>query len=297
MSKAIKSFTVVAFVTIFALAFAFFAGANSVQVYDAPTMYWCAWMALVINWLAFIPSAAAQSDKFYDSFGAITYLSVTALACYAAVTTMGSLDTRGIVVAAMVAIWCIRLGTFLFIRIQAKGGSDSRFEKIKKNPPRFLAAWTLQALWVILTASAALAIITNETREPIGIFFWVGAAIWVIGMAFETIADAQKSAFKSKDENDGDFINVGLWRWSRHPNYFGEITLWTGIFVIAIPVLSGMSWLVVISPIFVYLLLTRISGINLQEEQAKERWGDDPEYQEYRRKTPVLFPKPPAAQG
>ena len=291
--KALKSLAVVILVAVVALTFAGFASDNSVEIAGLPALYLCAWLALLINWAIFIPSAIAKSDKFYDAIGAVTYLSVVGVAAYGAVEAKGSLDLRAIVVAAMVAIWCIRLGTFLFIRIQAKGGSDSRFEKIKKSPSRFLAAWTLQALWVVLTASAALAVITTQDPEPVGVFFWIGSVIWVIGFTFETIADAQKSAFKAKDENDGDFIDVGLWRWSRHPNYFGEITLWTGILIIAIPVLSGWSWLVVISPIFVYLLLTRISGINLQEKQAKERWGDDPEYREYRRTTPVLFPRPP----
>lgn len=291
--KSLKSLIVVVVVTVVALAFSGFASANSVELYGYPAMYLCGWLALVINWLAFIPSALAKSDKFYDTTGAITYLTVTGVAVFAAYQSFGSLDPRGIAVAAMVAIWCIRLGTFLFIRIHAAGGSDSRFEKIKTSPARFLTAWTLQALWVILTASAALAIITSTNRVPLDVFFWIGAAIWVFGLTFEAVADAQKSKFKSDPANDGDFINVGLWKWSRHPNYFGEITLWTGIFIIAIPVLTGLAWLVVISPIFVYLLLTRISGINLQEEQAKKRWGDDPAYQKYRRDTPVLFPRPP----
>lgn len=291
--KSLKSLIVVVVVTVVALAFSGFASANSVELYGYPAMYLCGWLALVINWLAFIPSALAKSDKFYDTTGAITYLTVTGVAVFAAYQSFGSLDPRGIAVAAMVAIWCIRLGTFLFIRIHAAGGSDSRFEKIKTSPARFLAAWTLQALWVILTASAALAIITSTNRVPLDVFFWIGAAIWLFGLTFEAVADAQKSKFKSDPANDGDFINVGLWKWSRHPNYFGEITLWTGIFIIAIPVLTGLAWLVVISPIFVYLLLTRISGINLQEEQAKKRWGDDPAYQKYRRDTPVLFPRPP----
>jgi steroid 5-alpha reductase family enzyme len=291
--KSLKSLIVVVVVTVVALTFSGFASADSVELYGYPAMYLCGWLALVINWLAFIPSALAKSDKFYDTTGAITYLTVTGVAVFAAYQSFGSFDPRGIAVAAMVAIWCIRLGTFLFIRIHAAGGSDSRFEKIKTSPARFLAAWTLQALWVILTASAALAIITSTNRVPLDVFFWIGAAIWVFGLTFEAVADAQKSKFKSDPANDGDFINVGLWKWSRHPNYFGEITLWTGIFIIAIPVLTGLAWLVVISPIFVYLLLTRISGINLQEEQAKKRWGDEPAYQKYRRDTPVLFPRPP----
>lgn len=284
-----KSILVAAFVTIIALVFAYFAGAGSAEIYGYSALYACGWIALLVNWIAFLPSAAAQSDKFYDTMGAVTYLTVIAFACAAA----WPLDLRGMVIAAMVAIWTIRLGSFLFARIHAAGGSDSRFEKIKINPARFLVAWTLQALWVILTASAALAAITATQRAEIGLFFWIGAAIWVIGISFEAVADRQKGTFKSDPANKGKFINTGLWAWSRHPNYFGEITLWTGILVMATPVLSGLSWLVVISPIFVFLLLTKVSGINLQDRQAKDRWGDDAAYQEYRRKTPALLPRPP----
>ncbi|MDJ0643211.1 MAG: DUF1295 domain-containing protein [Erythrobacter sp.] len=288
-----KSIIVFLVVTAIAFAFGIFAGWDSVRIGSYSAFFLCTVIALVVNWLAFLPAAAAKSDKFYDTTGAITYLTVTAFACWAAFSTFGSLDTRGVVIAGMVAIWCIRLGSFLFRRIHAMGGTDSRFERIKVNPARFLVAWTLQGLWVIFTASAALVAITATERAPIGPFFWFGAAVWVIGFAWEIIADNQKSAFKSDPANKGKFIDVGLWKWSRHPNYFGEITLWTGILIMAIPVLSGWSWLVVISPIFVTLLLTKVSGINLQNKQAKERWGDDPAYQEYRKKTPALIPMPP----
>ncbi len=285
-----KSILIAIFVSAFALGFAFLAGGNSVALMGVSAFFVCAIIALAVNWLAFIPAAAAQSDKYYDTVGALTYLTVTAVACVAA----WPLDPRAMVIAAMVAIWCIRLGSFLYIRIHAAGGSDSRFEKIKTKPSRFLVAWTVQALWVILTASAALAAITSKTRVPVDIFFWIGAAVWAVGITIETTADAQKKAFKDDPANKGDFIDVGLWKWSRHPNYFGEITLWTGILIMAIPVLSGWSWLVVISPLFVTLLLTKISGINLQNKQAEERWGDDPEYQKYRKNTPALIPMPPS---
>lgn len=285
-----KSIIVFLVVTAIAFTFGIFAGWDSVKVGSYSAFFLCVVIAMVVNWLVFLPSAAAKSDKFYDTTGAITYLTVTAFACWAAYAAFGSLDTRSIVIAAMVAIWCIRLGSFLFKRIHAMGGTDSRFEKIKVNPARFLVAWTLQGLWVTLTASAALVAITSSERAPIDLFFWIGAAIWVIGITIETVADAQKSAFKSDPANKGKFIDVGLWKWSRHPNYFGEITLWTGILIMAVPVLSGWSWLVVISPIFVTLLLTKVSGINLQNKQAQERWGDDPEYQKYRENTPALIP-------
>jgi steroid 5-alpha reductase family enzyme len=275
------------------LAFAALAGRGSIVFSGAPAVLLCACLAFAVNWLAFIPAALFRSDRFYDTTGALTYLTVIGVACAAAMEAHGALDTRSAAVAAMVAVWTIRLGSFLFTRIHAAGGTDVRFEKIKVNPPRFLVAWTLQACWVIFTASAALVIITAPEPRPLDGFFWAGAALWVIGFAFEVIADEQKRRFKADPANHGKFITSGLWAWSQHPNYFGEITLWTGILVIALPQLSGFGWLVVFSPLFVTLLLTRVSGINLLDAIARKRWGDDPAWQAYVARTPVLLPRPP----
>jgi len=272
-----------------ALGFAYLAGSNSVEVAGLSAVLVCALVAVAVNWLAFVPAAITRSDRFYDSIGALTYLSAIAVACMAA----WPLGLREITIAAMVGIWAIRLGSFLFNRIHSDGGTDQRFAKIKGNPPRFFVAWTLQAVWVIFTASAALIAITAADRHPVGVFYWVGAAIWAIGFAFEVTADEQKRRFKADPANDGRFIRSGLWAWSQHPNYFGEITLWSGILVMALPILSGWSFLAIISPVFVAFLLTRVSGINLLDTIAKKRWGDDPQYREYRRTTPKLIPTPP----
>lgn len=275
------------------LGCAYLAGSGSVEMVGYSAVFFCALVALGVNWLAFIPAALNQSDRFYDTMGALTYLSVIAAACAAAQLAQGLLDPRAIIVAVMVSVWTIRLGSFLFRRIHAAGGTDQRFAKIKVNPPRFLVAWTLQACWVIFTALPALIIITTPNPPLLDGFFWVGAGLWIVGFAFEVIADEQKRRFKADPVNQGRFITSGLWAWSQHPNYFGEILLWTGILVIALPLLSGWSWLAVISPVFVTLLLTKVSGINLLDGIAKQRWGNDPDYQEYRRITPALLPRPP----
>lgn len=275
--------------TVFGLGFAWLAGGNGITAYGYPVFVICAAVAFAVNWLAFIPAAIAKTDKYYDLTGSFTYLAIIATACLLS----APLDLRAIVIAAMVVIWAARLGSFLFARIHKSGGTDDRFEKIKINPPRFLVAWTLQAVWTIITAAAALVIISASDREPIGIFFWVGAAIWVAAFTIEVVADRQKGAFKADPANKGRFIATGLWSWSQHPNYFGEIMLWTGAAIIALPVLSGWSFLVFASPLFITLLLTKISGINLLDKAAAKKWGDDPAYQEYRRKTSVLIPLPP----
>ncbi len=191
-------------------------------------------------------------------------------------------------------IWSLRLATFLFRRI-SRDGKDSRFDEIKKQPLRFLMAWTLQGLWVLLTAAAALAVITGGVREPLGAVGIVGIAIWAIGMLIEIVSDRQKSNFKTAPNNEGKFISSGLWAWSRHPNYFGEIVLWTGMAIVAIPVLQGWQLATLISPVFVTVLLTKVSGVPLLEAKADKRWGGQDDYEDYKRLTPVLIPKPPAS--
>jgi len=245
-------------------------------------------MAFGINWLAFIPSAAARTEKFYDLTGSITYISVVLTALYLGSPT----SARAIIVSALVCLWALRLGSFLFRRI-AKDGHDSRFDAIKVDPTRFLVAWTLQGLWVLLTLACALAIITSQKQLGLDIWFWLGLTVWITGFAIEVIADKQKSVFRADPAKKGKYITTGLWAWSRHPNYFGEITLWTGIAIMSLPILTGWQWVCLISPVFVTLLLTRVSGIPLLTKKAQDKWGTDPAWQAYYKNTPALIPRKP----
>ncbi len=257
-----------------------------------PVFALCGALAFAINWLVFIPSALARTERYYDLAGGVTYVSVIVVA----VLLSGRLDLRASLVATMVLVWSLRLATFLFRRI-ARAGHDDRFDDLKQRPVRFFMAWTLQGLWVLLTAAAALAVITGGVREPLGVVGLVGLAVWAIGMLIEVVADRQKSRFKADPANAGTFIDVGLWAWSRHPNYFGEIVLWTGLALVAVPVLHGWQWATLISPVFVAFLLIRVSGIPLLEAKADARWGGQEAYEAYKRQTPVLVMKPPARSG
>jgi steroid 5-alpha reductase family enzyme len=248
----------------------------------------CGLLAYVINWVVFVPSNRSKTEHYFDLTGSVTYLTVTAVA----VLLSDDLDARAIIVAVMVGVWALRLGSFLFRRVR-RDGRDGRFDEIKTDPLRFFMTWTLQGLWVLLTLACALAIITGSERRSLGWVAIVGIVVWMAGFAIEVVADRQKSAFKKDPANGGRFITSGLWAWSRHPNYFGEITLWTGIAIMALPVLSGWRWVTLISPIFVILLLTRVSGIPMLETRAEKRWGDEVEFQTYTRDTPVLIPRPP----
>jgi steroid 5-alpha reductase family enzyme len=259
------------------------------RVGSMPVFALCAALAFAINWLAFIPAALARTERYYDLVGGITYITIIVVA----VLLSGKLDLRAGLAAAMVIAWALRLATFLFLRI-SDSGHDSRFDEIKNQPLRFFMAWTLQGLWVLLTAATALAIITGGVRAPLGPIGILGIAVWTTGMLIEIVADRQKSKFRIDPENKGRFINVGLWAWSRHPNYFGEIVLWTGMAIMALPLLGGLRWATLISPVFVAFLLIKVSGIPLLEAKADTRWGGSDDYEEYKRKTPALIPWPSA---
>ncbi|WP_337658596.1 DUF1295 domain-containing protein [Sphingorhabdus sp. Alg231-15] len=253
-----------------------------------PVFLICGLLAFGINWLAFIPANAAKTEKYYDLTGSFTYLSLMIIAG----VLSAPLDARSMIIALMVIVWALRLGSFLFLRIRDDGG-DQRFDEIKKSPARFFLTWSMQAIWVLLTAASALVIITNSTRLPLDIFAFVGIGLWIAGFAIEVVSDRQKREFRKVPENKGRYISTGLWAWSRHPNYFGEILLWTGVTVASLPVLSGWQWVTIISPIFVAFLIIRISGVPKLEAHAKKKWGDEKGYQDYVSSVPLVIPRPP----
>lgn len=254
-----------------------------------PVFALCGALCFALNWLVFVHAYAAQTERYFDLTGSLTYLSVVACA-----VALGSREPRALLLALLVGVWALRLGTFLFRRIRREG-ADRRFDVLKPDFARFLLTWTLQGLWVFVTVSCALAAITAATAERLGPFAALGTAVWIAGFAIEAVADRQKSVFRANPANRDRFITTGLWAWSRHPNYCGEILLWIGVALIALPALSGWPLVTLISPLFVYVLLTRISGIPLLESRSDAKWGDDSEYQAYKARTPVLWLRPPAS--
>ena len=254
-----------------------------------PVFALCVALAFAINWLVWIPASLWRTERFYDLTGSVTFVAVTALALVAAPGPDGEASVWRVTLAAMVVVWAVRLGSFLFIRVR-RDGSDGRFDKIKVHPLAFLATWTLQALWVSMTVAAALAAITVADGLG-GVWAMLGVIVWLIGYAIEVVADTQKRRFRADPANAGRFISTGLWSRSRHPNYFGEILLWSGVALMAVPTLSGWRWVVLISPVFVWLLLTRVSGVPLLEARAAARFGDDLAYGAYVKHTPVLVPR------
>ncbi len=243
-------------------------------------------VAFVVQWVAFVPAFAFQTEKYFDGIGSMTYIGLALSALF-----FSNMEPGSILIAAMVIIWAARLGSFLFIRIQ-RDGHDRRFDSIKPDFLQFLMTWTIQGLWVLLTFSAGLSALTSGNAHPIDGVVIFGTVLWTTGFAIEVVADRQKSEFKKDPSNKDKFICHGLWSWSRHPNYFGEIVLWTGVALVASPVLVGWQYVTLISPLFVLFLLTKVSGVRMLENKARKKWGDNPDYIEYRHKTPMLWSNP-----
>jgi steroid 5-alpha reductase family enzyme len=253
-------------------------------LYGLPLMTAMALGVFAVQWIGLIHARLFETEHYFDLVGSLTYITVTVLAIQQA----ADLGIRQQIIAGAVIVWAARLGPFLFRRIQ-KAGEDRRFRKIKLSTPRFLLTWTLQGTWVFITAGAALAAIMTPNTAALGPLFYIGAGMWIVGMVVEVVADNQKSAFKANPANADKFITTGIWARAQHPNYFGEILLWAGVAVMALPSLSGSALIFLISPVFVALLLTRV--IPLLRKTAGERWGDDPEYQAYLKNTPILIPR------
>ncbi|MBK1876227.1 DUF1295 domain-containing protein [Pelagicoccus mobilis] len=272
------------FVIVLGMAFAFAGSDSGLTAGGVSVFAICVMIAFVMQWIAFVPAYLRQTETFFDLTGGLTYI-VTAVAAYG---LSGTFDLRSTVLFLMVLIWATRLASFLFKRV-LRSGKDGRFDELKPSFLRFLGAWTLQGLWVTFTSAAAWAAMTSASAEPADGWLIVGVVVWGVGFGIEAVADWQKKRFSAKRENEGKFIQEGLWACSRHPNYLGEIVLWIGVALVALPVLEGWQWVTLSSPFFVALLLIRVSGIPLLEKRADEKWGGDEEYERYKRETPVLL--------
>jgi steroid 5-alpha reductase family enzyme len=291
MNKSIGNIIGIILAIAVGVGIAFAGGQGSVQVLGLPLFMLLIIAAYLIQWVVFIFAYIQKSERFFDLTGSLTYITLAA----AAVLLIPNIDRRAVLLLVVVVVWATRLGTFLFARV-LRQGKDDRFDEIKVNFTSFLLTWTLQGLWVTFTAAAAFAAITATNQRALGWPALVGFIVWAFGYFFELIADAQKNAFRGDPGNKNAFIHTGLWAWSRHPNYFGEIVLWLGVAIIALPVLRGWALITLISPIWVIIQLTLISGVPMLEKKADQKWGGQPDYEAYKANTPALIPRPPTKQ-
>lgn len=244
-------------------------------------------ISLVVNAAFFAIAAIRRTDVVTD----LSYsLSFALLAI--ALPSLGAREPVQLVAALLVLIWAVRLGGYLLTRI-LRIKVDHRFDEMRDKPLRFARFWVLQAISVAVIMLPVSYLLGRDSAPDFGVWAIVGVAIWFVGLVIEAVADAQKSSFKGKEENRERFITSGLWRYSRHPNYFGEMLVWWGLFLYSVPFLDGAAFAVVIGPIFITLLLLFVSGIPLLERSAEAKYGNDPTYREYKRRTSILVPLPP----
>jgi steroid 5-alpha reductase family enzyme len=287
--KHLTNLTIAAGVFIFTKLYADAISFNSIELSGVNLVGQLLVMIFVIQWLAYIPAFIFKTEKFYDLTGSFTYIAAILYALYFTNSSQ-NLDLGSLIIGTAIILWAIRLGSFLFMRIH-KDKKDGRFDSIKTSFSQFFMTWTLQGMWVFICSSAALVAIANPTGVVVNGVFIIGLGLFLLGFIVEVIADNQKSVFRSIPENKDLFINEGLWARSRHPNYFGEITLWTGITVMGISTFDGMNYLALFSPIFSYLLLNYVSGVRMLEYRGHKKWGHLDGYKKYKEETPKLIPK------
>tara|TARA_B100000287_G_C20618754_1_gene775137 strand:- start:611 stop:1483 length:873 start_codon:yes stop_codon:yes gene_type:complete len=287
--KHLINLSIAAGVFIFTKLYADAISFNSIELSGVNVVGHLLVVVFVIQWIAYIPAFLFKTEKFYDLTGSLTYIATISFALYAS-NSFQNLQLGNLIIGIAIIIWAARLGTFLFMRIH-KDGKDGRFNSIKKSFSQFFMTWTLQGMWVFICSSAALVAMASPTGVIVNSLFFIGLALFMIGFAIEVIADNQKSAFRSIPENKDSFINQGLWSRSRHPNYLGEITLWTGITVMGVSTFEGMNYLALFSPIFTYILLNHVSGVRMLEYRGQKKWGHLDDYNNYKKNTPKLIPK------
>ncbi|MGE5689106.1 MAG: DUF1295 domain-containing protein [Pseudomonadota bacterium] len=244
-------------------------------------------IALAVNAAFFAVAAARKTDVVTDLSYSLSFALLAVTLPFA-----GAREPVQLVASLLVLVWAVRLGGYLFRRI-LRMKVDHRFDGMRDEPLRFARFWLLQAISVAVIMLPVTVLLGEDDPPGFGGWAIAGAAIWLVGLVIEAVADAQKSAFRANDENRGRFITSGLWRYSRHPNYFGEMLVWWGLFLFAVPSLDGAAFAVVVGPVFITLLLLFVSGIPPLERSAEARYGDDPAYREYKRRTSVLVPLPP----
>ncbi len=238
-------------------------------------------IAVGINILMFLPAFIIKTDKFTDISYALTFIVLTWTAWI-----VNPVSAQSTLIAAMLTAWALRLGIFLRVRI-GKMEKDKRFDGIRGSFPKFLGFWIFQGISVWIVMIPALWFISKNSDEVC----FAGVLIWAAGLLVETIADTQKFRFHLKTENKGKFIRTGLWSTSRHPNYFGEILCWAGVYLYVLPALSGTEVLWTLAgPIYIVIILLFVSGIPTVEKRADEKYGADPDYRDYKERTSMLIP-------
>jgi len=205
--------------------------------------------------------------------------------------TQSGANILALVISIFVSIWGLRL-TYYIAKRNYKKPEDFRYQNMRKKWGNkvainaFFKVYMLQALIMYIVAMPILVAFNGGTNEY-NIIVSLGVLVWLIGFIFESVSDAQLRKFVKNNKNKGKIIKSGLWRYTRHPNYFGEATMWWGLFLIALP--SELGLLAVVSPLLITYLLLYVSGVPMLEK----KYENNEEFQEYKKTTSKFFPLPP----
>jgi steroid 5-alpha reductase family enzyme len=241
--------------------------------------------SIIFNVVLFIPAYIFQTDKLTDIGYALTFLFV---GLYPLLT--GYFSDVYMVAYLVVVLWAFRLGIYLLYRI-SKMKKDSRFDVMRKKFFSFLGFWLLQGVTVFAVSVGFTRVaLINTNFELLSL---TGIFLSLVGLTIETVADIQKFHFKQNPNNKGKWTNLGLWKYARHPNYFGEMLVWWGLFIYGAFYLDLLGIAIsAVSPIFITFMLLFVSGIPLLRKRWEKKWGNDPKFKQYVKETRLLLPLP-----
>lgn len=272
------SIWVILFIISLALSF------NSIEYKDIPVVYIMTFGVVVYQIISYFHSLFFKTELIFDLIGSLSFISIVILG----LIFTKNFDFNKALISFLLILWAGRLGIFLFIR-RINSTKDNRLVHYFSSPSKLFVLWNMQAFWVVVSALPIITVLTSSTQGKFGLIEWAGSLIFIFGFALEIIADNQKRSFRKNTTKM--HINTGLWAYSRHPNYLGEIILWTGLTIISINYLSGFTFISLLTPVFVFVLLRYISGVPQLEASAEKKWGRDKKYINYKKNVGLLFPK------
>ncbi|XP_024545862.1 uncharacterized protein LOC9660991 [Selaginella moellendorffii] len=245
-------------------------------------------ITILYQGLFFAIAATFKFDKVTDFAGSTNFV----LLAFLTAVINGTWFTRQIVLTLLVFVWGTRLAAFLLIRI-LKWGEDRRFDDKRNNLGAFAIFWIMQAAWVWTVSLPVTIANASDMDPPLEARDAIGWFLWICGIVIEMTSDYQKLKFKEDMDNRDKWCDIGFWSVSRHPNYFGEMLLWWGIFAAASPVFRGGQWAAIFGPLFLMAILLFLSGLPLLEASADKKYGSNPAYRMYKETTSPLIPFPP----
>lgn len=256
-----------------------------VVISTAPMLLQTAGITLLYQTIFCIYATVTHSETLTDFAGISNFL---ILALY---TLPTPLSPRPLLASRITFAWGLRLGGYLLFRI-LQWGSDNRFHTFRGKASKQILFFGVQAVWVWLTALAVQLVNISKVQPPLASLDVIGASLSIVGILVEAVSDVQKFRHKSGDPQNKRWLETGLWKYSRHPNYFGEILMWIGVYLIALSSLEGWAHLAVLSPVFTFYILFYVSGVPILERRNDARFKDDQNYQLYKKNTSILVPMP-----